>query len=115
MVTIRVSINSSRATPVFRSSLLASHSPTALMILPCFLFDPRLFSAFLLSLRAPNFRLITTVRFQSSRGANRTGVLGGQPGSSQKLKNKDHPTAANESHKNWTGQPVRDRTSTRLN
>ena len=77
------------------------------MILPCFLFDPRLFSAFLLSVRAPNFRLITTVRFQFSRGANRTGVLGDQPGSSQKLKNKDHPTAANESHKNWTGQPVR--------
>src|ERR1017187_1289248 len=57
----------------------------------------------LVGLSGPQFALDHTVRFQLPHGLNRTGVLSNQPGSRQELKDKDHPTAANESHRNWTG------------
>src|ERR1017187_2809223 len=57
----------------------------------------------LVGLPGPQLPLDHTVRFQLPHGPNRTGVLRNQPGSRQELKDKDHPTAANESHRNWTG------------
>src|ERR1035441_4290937 len=57
----------------------------------------------LVGLPGPQFPLDDAMQFQLTSGARRTGVLSNQPGSRQELKDKDHPAAANESHKNRTG------------
>src|ERR1017187_9369329 len=57
----------------------------------------------LVGLPGPQLPLDDAMQFQLTRGPNRPGVLSNQPGSRQQLKDKDHPAAANESHRNWTG------------
>jgi hypothetical protein len=50
-----------------------------------------------------HFPLDDPMQLQLTSGARPGGVLSKQPWSCQELKDKDHPSAANENHRNWTG------------
>src|ERR1022692_859402 len=67
----------------------------------------------LVGLPGPQLPLDDAMQFQLTRGPNRPGVLSNQPGSRQELKDKDHPAAANESHRNWTGRYSIDESASR--